>query len=423
MSSVSFILQKSVVEWIRTLVWNLRLEKAMDRLIFHVDVNSAFLSWESVRRVNNGLSDLRLVPAIIGGDPDSRGSVVLTKSVPAKKYNIITGEPVSRAIKKCPKLVIAMPDFSLYHECSVAFKNICREYAPVVEEFSVDECFLDMTGTGLIYPDPIATAYEIKDKIKNELGFTVNVGVGSNKFLAKMAGDFEKPDKVHTLFDNEIKEKLWPLPVEDMLFCGKATSARLKQVGIKTIGDIANNSPDYLKNVMGQRSGESLYRSAWGIDESPVSDVRGDNSSYSMVTTPEDNIVNFDHANQILMGLAEAVARHLRRDDARAYCVGVNIRFTDFSNKSHQMSLETATDITNEIYDAAGKLLLELWNGQDPLRLIGVSLSNITKSGDEQMSLFDEGNRNRDRLRTLDKTMDIIRGKYGNDSIKRGGSL
>ena len=210
------------------------------RLIFHVDVNSAFLSWEAVRRIREDQAeDLRKIPSIVGGDPGKRTSVVLAKSVPAKRYGIVTGEPVASALRKCPNLVVVASDFQLYKASSKAFKDICREVAPVVEEFSIDECFLDMTGTSLLYPDPIKTAYELKDRIKNELGFTVNIGIGPNKLLAKMAGDFEKPDKVHTLFMEEIPKKMWPLPIEDLLFCGKATSEKLRRGQITTIGSLA----------------------------------------------------------------------------------------------------------------------------------------------------------------------------------------
>ena len=185
----------------------------MQRLIFHVDVNSAFLSWEAARRVADGEPDLRLIPSAIGGDRDKRTGVILAKSIPAKKFGVTTGEPVAMALRKCPQLVLAKPDFALYTRNSKAFIAICRRFAPVVEQVSIDECFLDMTGTGLLYPDPIAIAHTIKDTIFSELGFTVNVGIAPNKLLAKMASDFEKPNKVHTLFADEIPQKLWPLPV------------------------------------------------------------------------------------------------------------------------------------------------------------------------------------------------------------------
>ena len=206
----------------------------MERLIFHVDVNSAFLSWEAAKRVKMGLPDLRDIPSCIGGDPSKRTGIVVAKSIPAKKYGIQTGEPMAMAFRKCPNLVAVPSDFELYDKCSRAFKKICGSYAPVMESFSIDEVFLDMTGTSYIYPDPVATAHELKDKIRTELGFTVNIGISTNKLLAKMASDFEKPDKVHTLFPEEIPVKMWPLPVRELLFLGRSSEKKLQDAGIRT---------------------------------------------------------------------------------------------------------------------------------------------------------------------------------------------
>ena len=172
----------------------------MDRLIFHVDVNSAYLSWTAVKLLSEGKKDIRLIPSAVGGDKEKRTGIILAKSIPAKKFGVTTGEPVAAALRKCPKLVLVQPDFGLYERNSKAFMEICRKYAPVVEKFSIDECFLDMTGTQTLYPNPVEIATVIKDQIYGQLGFTVNVGIGPNKLLAKIASDFEKPDKVHTLF-------------------------------------------------------------------------------------------------------------------------------------------------------------------------------------------------------------------------------
>ena len=214
----------------------------MERLIFHVDVNSAFLSWEAASRVKAGEPDLREIPSAVGGDPRTRTGIIVAKSIPAKKYGVQTGEPVAMALRKCPNLVVVPSDFRLYTKNSQAFKAICKSYAPAMESFSIDEVFLDMTGTSLIYPDPIATACEIKDKIYQELGFTVNVGISTNKLLAKMASDFEKPNKVHTLFPEEIPAKMWPLPIRDLLFLGKASEKKLVDFGICTIGELGKGS-------------------------------------------------------------------------------------------------------------------------------------------------------------------------------------
>lgn len=212
----------------------------MDRLVFHVDVNSAFLSWEAARRVANGEPDIRLIPSAIGGDREKRTGVVLAKSIPAKKFGIKTGEPIGIALRKCPDLFLARPDFRLYETNSKKFMDICREYAPVVEKASIDECYLDFTGTHRICPDPIAQAHTIKNRIRDELGFTVNVGIGSNKLLAKMASDFEKPDKVHTLFLSEMPQKMWSLPVGELFTVGGATADKLRHAKIMTIGDLAH---------------------------------------------------------------------------------------------------------------------------------------------------------------------------------------
>ncbi len=254
----------------------------MERLIFHVDVNSAFLSWEAVRRVKNGDADLRLVPSCIGGDPNTRRGVVLAKSIPAKQFGVKTGEPLSAALRKCPGLIIAPPDFRLYAAQSRAFKAICREYTSIVEEFSIDECFLDLSGTERVYPDPIALAHTIKDRIKDELGFTVNIGVGRTKLCAKMASDFEKPDRVHTLFPDELSEKLWPLPAGELLYVGRATADKLNRVGIRTIGDLAKADPAWLRPLLGEKTAAQAIAYANGIDASPVRDAPEEAKGYSL---------------------------------------------------------------------------------------------------------------------------------------------
>lgn len=395
----------------------------MERLIFHVDVNSAFLSWEATRRVKNGEPDLRNFPSVIGGDPESRRGVVLAKSIPAKTYNIKTGEPISAALRKCPELVIAKPDFKLYSACSKAFKDICRSYAPVVEEFSIDECFLDMTGTGLIYPDPIALAHEIKDKIRDELGFTVNVGIGRNKLCAKMASDFEKPDKVHTLFPEEIPEKMWPLPVGDLLFVGGATAGKLEKAHIRTIGELAHADPARLKKLLGVKMSDQAYKYANGIDDSPVSAVPDEAKGYSNSVTLEENVTTFEAANSILLSLSDSASRHMRSDGAKAYGVSVSIRYLDFRTRSHQRKLKEPIDTTKAVYETAKELLKELWKDQKPLRLIGVALTNVTREEYEQLSLFTEETAARKRDQRLDKAVDSLRSRYGSDIIQRGATV
>ena len=394
--------------------------KIVDRLILHVDVNSAYLSWEAARRVKNGQADLRLIPSCIGGDPETRRGVVLAKSIPAKKYGVKTGEPISAALRKCPELTMARPDFKLYASCSRAFKDICRSYAPVVEEFSIDECFLDMTGTGSMYPDPMALAHEIKDRIRDELGFTVNVGIGRNKLCAKMASDFEKPDKVHTLFPEEIPEKLWPLPVSDLLFVGGATAKKLEKSHILTIGALAHTDREHLKKLLGVKLSAQAWNYANGLDNSPVSAAPEAAKGYSNSVTLEEDVTTLETANAILLSLSDSVSAHMRSDGARAHSVSVSIRYLNFQNRSHQRKLDIPIDSTRQVYETARALLEELWQDRRPLRLIGISLGSITREDTEQLSLFGEETAARVRDQRLDKTVDALRSRYGSDIIRRG---
>ena len=360
----------------------------MERLIFHIDVNSAFLSWESARRVSQGLPDLREIPSCVGGDPKKRTGIVVAKSIPAKKYGIQTGEPVAMALRKCPNLVIVPSDFELYDKCSRAFKAICASFAPVMESFSIDEVFLDMTGTSLIYPDPVAAAHELKDKIHRGLGFTANVGISTNKLLAKMASDFQKPDRVHTLFPDEIPEKMWPLPVRNLLFLGKASEQKLLDQG---------------------------------IDNSPVKAVPDEAKGFSVETTFNDDITSMEQVLPILLEQCDVLATRMRRRGKKCRCISVTFRTLDFRNRSHQTKLENATDLTDEIYGNATRLFSECWKGQ-PLRLIGVALTGLTDDFYEQMSLF-EDTESKERRRKLDAAMDEIRMKFGNDKITRASIM
>lgn len=392
-----------------------------ERLIFHVDVNSAFLSWEAARRVKEGLPDLREIPSCIGGDPKSRLGIVVAKSIPAKKYGVTTGEPVALALRKCPDLVCVPGDFALFDRCSRAFKKICASYAPVMESFSIDEVFLDMSGTHLIYPDPVAVAHEIKDKIRDELGFTVNVGIGTNKLLAKMASDFEKPDKVHTLFPSELPEKMWPLPVRDLLFLGKASEQKLLRAGIKTIGDMSKSDEAEIRQLLGDKNGRQLYRYANGIDDSPVRSEREEAKGYSAETTVEEDIVTYEQALSLLLAQCDVVAARMRRDGKKCSCVAVTYRTLDFKTRSHQKNFEDPTDVTEEIFAQVKKLLYECWKCE-PLRLIGVALTDLTSDEFRQMSLF-ENTEDREKHKKVDETIDDIRRRFGNGMIVRGSTI
>lgn len=393
----------------------------MGRLIFHVDVNSAFLSWEAARRVARGEPDLRLIPSAVGGDPSKRTGIITAKSIPAKKYGITTGEPVAMALRKCPGLVLVRSDFDLYQRCSRAFKSICASYAPVMESFSIDEVFLDMTGTERIYPDPIATATEMKDRIRDELGFTVNVGIGENKLLAKMASDFEKPDKVHTLFLAEVPEKMWPLPVRDLLFLGRSSAEKLNHYGIYTIGQLARIPEPELKRILGEKAGHSLHLSANGISNSPVREKPEEAKGYSSETTFEEDVISLEGALPILRNLTDVVARRMRRDQKKCTCVSVTFRTTAFKNRSHQRKLYNPTDVSDELYDVVKQLFAESWKGE-ALRLLGVAFTDLTEEEFTQFSLF-EAPADHEKKQKLDRALDAIKNRYGKNSVTRASTI
>ena len=280
--------------------------------------------------------------------------------------------------------------------------------------------YVDMTGTEKLFGPPVEAACKIKNEIRDTLGFTVNVGISSNKLLAKMAGEFEKPDKVHTLFPEEIREKMWPLPVRELLFVGKASEQKLKSLGINTIGELAQAESEMLKAVL-KKHGEELQKAANGIDDSPVEAEPGDNKGYSNSTTTAFDVTDADAAKNILLSLSDNVGRRLRRDGAWVEVVSVVLRFDDLKKASHQCVLENATNITEEIYRAACRLFDELWDGR-PIRLLGVYTSHVTREGESrQLSLFDD--MDYEKLEKLDRAMDSIRERFGPGAVKRASFL
>ncbi len=345
----------------------------------------------------------------------------MAKSIPAKKYGIQTGEPMAMALRKCPALVTVPADFELYDKCSRAFKDICRSYAPVMESFSIDEVFLDMTGTSFIYPDPIATAHEIKDQIHRELGFTVNVGVSTNKLLAKMASDLEKPDKVHTMFPDEIPVKMWPLPVRELLFLGKSSEQKLNAAGIRTIGELAHEKKSKIQQLLGDKAGQQLHQYANGLDDSPVKAQPEEAKGFSVETTFNDDMISLEQIFPLLLEQCDILATRMRRKKKKCSCISVTFRTLDFQNRSHQMKLSNATDITDEIYTNVRKLFADSWKGQ-PLRLIGVSLTGLTDDSFEQLSFFEDTSE-KERHQKLDAALDSIRLKFGNDKVTRASIM
>lgn len=393
-----------------------------ERVIFHIDVNSAFLSWEAVYRLRclGESLDLRDIPSAVGGEMAKRHGVILAKSTPAKKYNVRTGEPIVDALRKCPNLVIVEPNRELYARNSKALMEILRKYSDTVEQFSIDEAFVDMTGTELLFGKPLEAAYTLRDEIYETLGFTVNVGISSNKLLAKMAGEFEKPNKVHTLFPEEIREKMWPLPVRELFLVGEASEQRLKRLGINTIGELAQADPEMLRAAL-KKHGEAIWNFANGRDVALVEAEPSDNKGYGNSVTIAFDVTDGDTAKNILLSLSETVGRRLRRDEVWIETVSVTIRYFDLKRTSHQCVLEHATNITDEIYRAACRLFDELWDGT-PIRLLGVQTGKVTREGENrQLSLFDDTDY--EKLEKLDRAMDSIRERFGPDAVQRASFL
>ncbi|NLL51666.1 MAG: DNA polymerase IV [Peptococcaceae bacterium] len=390
------------------------------RLIFHVDANSAYLSWEAVRRLQHGdRLDLRSVPAVVGGNPETRHGIVLTKSIPAKNYGIETGESVFSARAKCPELIIVPPDYYLYMQCSKAFGDILREYSPLVEQYSIDEYFLDYTGMVKALGDPLETAYRLKEQIKQELGFTVNVGISSNKLLAKMGSELKKPDMVHTLFPEEMPYKMWPLPVEELFGVGRATAPKLKERGILTIGDLASADPRHLKLFL-KSYGYLLWNFANGRDASSVRPdrrvlIKGIGNS----TTIPFDVDDRQTASLVLLSLVENVGARLRQAEYLAGLVSVSIRNKEFYSYSHQRKLFMPTDSTNKIHETACQLFNEIWH-QEPIRHLGVRVAELCTNSLLQTSIFEE---NIEKQRAMDRAVDEIRSRYGLKSVMRASFL
>lgn len=384
------------------------------RIIFHVDVNNAFLSWTAVYLLNNGYDiDIRNIPSVIGGDEDKRKGIVLAKSPVAKEYGIKTAESLYLARKKCPNLKIYPLNFSEYVRQSNNLVNYLSKYTPNIEQFSIDECFMDLTNTKYLYDDILELAYKMKKEIYEQFGFTVNIGIANNKLCAKMASDFLKPNRVHTLFDYEIESKMWPLPIEDLLYIGKKSSEQLRNLGIKTIGDLANCSENYLKKYFKNRAID-MINSAKGIDNSEVIKDLSKNKCISVSMTLEEDTLEYSKLKKILLNMCDQVGLRARKEKLFANVVAITIKTAKFKDYSHQKKLINSTNNTMDIYN----VILELFDAIDKselIRSIGVRLGDLKEEGKMQISLFDNcKNKEDDKVQNL---IDNINEKYKNTKI------
>ena len=396
----------------------------MEPIFFHIDVNSAFLSWTAVERLEQGDPlDLRLIPSIIGGDKEKRHGIVLAKSIPAKAFHIQTGEPIVKALEKCSALTIAAPDHAMYQRKSRILMDYLKTLTPEIEQVSIDECYMDFTSIVNQYPSALDAAHQIKDTISDTMGFTVNIGISDCKVLAKMASDFKKPNLVHTLYRHEIKEKMWPLPVSSLFMCGKSSVDELRKLEILTIGDLACADPAIISLHL-KSHGKLLWEFANGIDDSKVEPVHPDAKGIGNSTTMAKDAEDLDTIHKVLLSLSDSVASRIRKADSMAYMVSVEVKYNTFVKNSHQTTLPSPTNTSDTIYQTACRLFDELWDGT-PVRLLGIRCSKLVDMDEPvQMSLTDyEFNKKDERNQRLDSALDSIRKRYGSSAVVRGSML
>lgn len=392
----------------------------MEKQILHIDVNNAFLSWTAVEMLKQGSkTDIREIPAIIGGDESKRSGIVLAKSMKAKECGIRTAETIYQARLKCPNLQIFQSNFKIYRKYSDALYNLLLEYTDKIERFSIDECFLDMTNY-LMKDNLLNKAKEISKRVKEELGFTVNIGVANNKLLAKMASDFTKPDKIHTLYQEEIKEKMWPLPISELFMLGKKTVPQLYNLQIKTIGELAKANKDILQKKFGKH-GIMIWEYANGIDNSEVKYKKENPKGIGNSITLPQNIIEIRKLEEILLALTEQVTFRLRKYNLLANTVSVQLRTKDFKDNSHQGKLVVATASTKEIYHKAKELVEQMYQRGMAIRLIGLRVDNLVEKKEEQLSFFQD--KQNEKQEKLDKTVDGLKEKYGYNMITRAGKM
>lgn len=410
------------------------------RYIFHVDVNSAFLSWSAVYRLREQGEelDLRTVPAVIGGNEDSRQGIVLAKSVPCKRYGIETAEPLASARRKCPGLIIEPSNFTVYRKYSHEFISLLRSYATEVYQYSIDEAWAVFDDCENIYGDMVEFAYKLKDEIYEKLGFTVNIGVSQQFLLAKIAGDFEKPNKVHTLFIEEREQKLWPLPVNVLLYVGRKMTESLRKLGIMTVKDLYDADPAVINSNLG-KFGMTLWNNVHGEDLDPSIMEEADQKGYGNSTTTPKDTTDWDRAKEILIYLADNIGSRLRSDGVYASCICVTVRYPDFTHISKQMVIENAINSTTAIYENACKILELIWDGKRPIRQLGIRATKVVSDRYEQLSLFgmtDDGVEDRgkddttvitkpseEKRNLADSAMDELNRKMGKKMVKRGREI
>ena len=387
----------------------------------HIDVNNAFLSWTAIDLLKLGYKiDIRNIEAVIGGDESKRHGIVLAKSMPAKKKGVRTAETLRDAKRKCNDLKIYPPNYKLYNEMSNKLFELISNYTPDIEKLSVDECFIDYTKVMKLYGNPIKFAYKLKDEIKTKLGFTVNIGIANNKLCAKMASDFLKPDRVHTLFKNEVESKMHVLPIEELYGIGKSGSKKLRELGINTIGDLAGSNYEYLYKYFKNQTNK-IINCARGIDDSIIVSKKDEAECISNSTTTSYNLNSLEDIYKFLYPLVENVSSSLRKKNKYTSLIGVILKDKYFKTYSHQRRLKNPTSNTDEIFKIAKELMKELWN-EEGVRLVGVSLSKFSSNLTHQISIFEDV-KEVENNNELDKVLDKLKETYGSNIIKKASQI
>lgn len=392
----------------------------MKRIIFHIDVNNAFLSWTALELLEKGYKyDIRNSYAVIGGDESARKGIVLAKSIPAKKMGIKTADTLFSARKKCPALRVYQPNYKIYQEKSKMLFDYLKTYTPDIEIASIDECYMDYGKVANLYGDAVTFANNLKNEIYDKFGFTVNIGVANNKLCAKMASDFSKPNKVHTLWEEEIKLKMYPLPINELFGIGKKTSEKLQKLNIHTISDLANVDSVFLSKYF-KNQAINMINSARGIDDSQVVSEIIDPTSISNEITLSEDVTNKTMLYSYLDSLASQVSLRLRKQKKYAHVIVVVLKDFKFRRKQHQKKIMNATNITKEIFEISKEILDEMYD-ETPVRLIGIRLDGLVDTVSYQASLFEDADM-RAHDEVVDNLLDTLQEKYGMNVIKKGNN-
>ncbi|MCR4434744.1 MAG: DNA polymerase IV [Clostridiales bacterium] len=392
----------------------------MQRVIFLVDMNAFFISCEMTRN-----QDLVGRPAAVAGDPKKRTGIILAANYEAREYGVKTAMVLHEAKKLCPDMVLVPPDHGFYESMSKRVMTILNRYTPIIEQNSIDEAWLDMTGCESLFGKPSKAAQGIMDSIRGELGLWCSIGISENRFLAKMASEMKKPLGITELWREEIQYKLWPLPVSSMYGIGRQTAVKLKGLGIETIGDLAVFNRQTLEEKLG-KYGVQLSNLANGLDDSQViPHNRGEMKSIGRSTTLPEDITDIEQAKRVLMLLCEEIGAEARKYGKKGRTVQLTIKYGNFQSITRQTTFKP-TYLTREIYGAGLKLLEKNWDANKPVRLLGVSLSGFFSDCEmDQISLFNcgGGERGSEKEERLERAMDAIRRKHGYRTVGRAALM